>query len=61
MSELAELRQRVVELERSESEHVRSKKKLRKRERYLHSILQNIEEDIVVIDRDHGITADRLA
>ncbi len=51
-----ELEQRVKELENEALERKRAEEVLRERERYFHSLLSNMHEDILVIDREYRIT-----
>lgn len=46
----------MKDAEKSRDQLINELIELRKSERYFHSILQNIHEDILVIDRDYKIT-----
>ncbi|MEE9151602.1 MAG: PAS domain S-box protein [Thermoplasmata archaeon] len=51
-----ELEQRVKKLEKETLERKRAEEVLRERERYFHSLLSNMHEDILVVDREYRIT-----
>lgn len=55
-SELAVMRRRLGELESSEAEHRKVVEKLLSDKLYYKSLLHNMHEDIMVIDRDYRIT-----
>jgi len=52
----AELEKRIKKLEKAAAEYEKTEKLLTKKERYFHSLLFNIHEDIIVIDREYKIT-----
>lgn len=56
MPEMGQLRQRIIELENFELERKQLEAALREKEHYYRSLLANLHEDILVIDRDHRIT-----
>ncbi len=51
-----ELEQRIKELEKETDERKRLEKDLRESKHYYRSLLNNMHEDILIIDRDYRIT-----
>jgi PAS domain S-box-containing protein len=56
INELSVMRQRLGELESSEAEHRKVVDKLLRDKLYYESLLYNMHEDIMIIDRDYRIT-----
>ncbi len=57
VSEVIELRKKVTELEKAKDQYINENgEALQKREHYYRSLIDNIHENIVVIDRDYLIT-----
>ncbi|MBW1980529.1 MAG: sigma 54-interacting transcriptional regulator [Deltaproteobacteria bacterium] len=56
LEELQILRGRLAELEASAAEHRRVEEKLQEAKDYYQSVLFNMHEDIIIIDRDYRIT-----
>ena len=56
IDELVELRRQINELEKSESKHKLFEEALAEKEHYFSTLINNIHEDIMVIDRNYRIT-----
>ena len=55
LEELVVLRERVTELEKSESESKRAEQKLRETRDYAESIVETVREPLVVLDADLNV------